>query len=235
MYDRDGLRTEHNHDFMEAPDFQAAYQRGVKATGTDYHWEWRVHVGLWAAKNAARLSGDFVECGVAKGFLSSAIMQALNWNATGRTFYLLDTFAGIDPTLAADADEAEAIEAKNRLYESAGIYAKSANDVIANFSEWRNARVIAGRVPDTLPQITSHKIAFAHIDMNHAVPEIAALEYLWPRLVSGAHVLLDDYAYDGYGEQKNAMDALSKRLGLDILSLPTGQGLIVRPPHHIGV
>lgn len=41
----------------------------------------RVHVGLWAAQNAISIEGDLVECDVSRGFLSSAIMNYLNWNA----------------------------------------------------------------------------------------------------------------------------------------------------------
>ncbi|MEY2942036.1 MAG: hypothetical protein RLY97_50, partial [Pseudomonadota bacterium] len=69
---------------MGDPIFQAAYARGVQAVGQDYHWHWRVHTGLWAARLAANLPGDFAEFGVNRGFLSSAIMQMLDWNATDR-------------------------------------------------------------------------------------------------------------------------------------------------------
>src|SRR4029079_9184251 len=71
IYDQDGLRTIHNHDFMRQPNFVRAYDRGIKAAGSDYNWHWRVHVGLWAAFLASKLPGDFVECGVNRGFLSS--------------------------------------------------------------------------------------------------------------------------------------------------------------------
>jgi SAM-dependent methyltransferase len=81
-----------------------------------------------------------------------------------------------------------------------------------------------------LPRIDSPKIAFAHIDLNCAPPEVAAMEYLWPRLVPGALVVLDDYAYRGYETQKAAMDGFAASKGVQVLSLPTGQGLILRPP-----
>ena len=51
------------------------------------------------------------------------------------------------------------------------------------------------------------------------------------RLEPGALVLLDDFAYCDYPESKRAMDACSARLGIPIVTLPTGQGLLVRPPH----
>jgi hypothetical protein len=96
-YDQDGLYTIHDHSFRDSPAFRKAYERGVAAVGRDtYHWDWRVHVGLWAAANAARLPGDVVECGVNYGFLSSAIMQHLDWNRLDKDFYLLDTFQGMD-------------------------------------------------------------------------------------------------------------------------------------------
>ena len=111
-----------------------------------------------------------------------------------------------------------------------GIYPTNADTVIDNFSEWKNVRVIVARVPATLEKIHSHCIAYLHLDMNCAPPEVAAISYLWSRLVSGAVVLLDDYAYFGYRQQKLAMDAFAETKQVKILALPTGQGLLVKPP-----
>ena len=58
VYTADGLRTVHNHDFVRDPDFVRAYARGVAAAGEDYDWQWRVHLGLWAATSAARLESN---------------------------------------------------------------------------------------------------------------------------------------------------------------------------------
>ena len=66
--------------------------------------------------------------------------------------------------------------------------------------------------------------------MNNATPEVAALSYFWSRLVAGAPVLLDDYAYLGYTPQKLAMDEFANSHGISVCSLPTGQGLIIKPP-----
>src|SRR5580698_1042808 len=94
-YARDGLFTMHRDHFRRDEAFRAAYARGVEASrGFDPKMEWRVHVALWAASTALRVSGDFVECGVNAGFVSSAIMQSLDWRNAGRKFYLIDTFNG---------------------------------------------------------------------------------------------------------------------------------------------
>jgi hypothetical protein len=38
VYDQDGLRSVHNHEFMGDPSFRKAYERGIRATGRDYQW-----------------------------------------------------------------------------------------------------------------------------------------------------------------------------------------------------
>jgi hypothetical protein len=85
-------------------------------------------------------------------------------------------------------------------------------------------RIVQGSIPETLDQVDAQAIAFMHIDLNCAPPEVAAVERFWERLAPGAPVLLDDYAYWGFRQQKLAMDSLAKRLGTSIVSLPTGQG-----------
>jgi hypothetical protein len=63
--------------------------------------------------------------------------------------------------------------------------------------------------------------------MNCVEPEIAAVRYLWPRMVAGAAILLDDYCGGvAYLRQKGAFDLLAQEFGFRILALPTGQGLI---------
>ncbi len=229
IYDQDGLRSQHNHDFMVDADFKRAYARGIKAAGRDYNWHWRVHIGLWAARSAARLAGDFVECGVNTGFMSSAIMADLDWNETGRTFYLLDTFMGIDERYITDEEKAAGIMVRNETKIMAGTYSCDLEGVRNNFSEWPDATIIVGAIPDTLPEITSTQIAFLHLDLNCSPPEVATAEFLWERLVPGAFILLDDYAYSGYFTQKIGMDEFAKKQGVSIASLPTGQGLLIKP------
>jgi SAM-dependent methyltransferase len=229
VYDQDGLRSIHNHEFMDDPAFRKAYERGVRAAGDDYRWHWRVHVGLWAAACAARLNGDFVECGVNRGFLASAIMEYLNWDSLGKHFYLLDTFRGLDERLVSPADRASGAVEKNKKSLASGFYVQGIEEVWANFSQWKNVSLIEGSIPETLPQVRAEKIAYLHLDMNCSPPEVAAIQFFWKRLVPGAFVLLDDYGYYGYLSQKIAMDGFAQEKGIKILSLPTGQGFLVKP------
>ena len=104
LYAHDGVFTFNNSHFAHDPDFQAAYHRGVLASrGVDPKIEWRAHVALWAARSAVQAQGDFVECGVNAGFMSSAIMHRLGWQRIKKMFFLIDTFSG--PVLSQYSDE----------------------------------------------------------------------------------------------------------------------------------
>lgn len=226
-YAHDSLFTANNDHFLDDPRFRAAYARGVKAAGgVDSQIEWRVHVALWAASIAVRLPGDFVECGVNAGMVSSAIMQRLDWRSAGKRFYLIDTFNG--PVLTQYSREEQdrlrvAQDAMDR-----GAYVTDLERIRANYAEWPNVEIVPGVVPDVLPALGIDQVAFLHIDMNCAYPERAALEYFWDRLSPGAVVLFDDYAYFGNDCLTRVIDSAAEALGAEVLSLPTGQGLIIR-------
>lgn len=226
-YSQDGLFTVHNDHFRTDPIFRDAYNRGVKASqGVDPGFEWRVHVALWAAGTALHVPGDFVECGVNAGFMSSAILQKLKWNGAGRRFYLIDTFTGPALTQYSSGEKQRLQSAERGL--AAGAYVTDVDRVRSNFAEWENVTIMQGVVPEILAGVPFGAVAFLHIDMNCALPERAAFEFFWNRLSAGAVVVFDDYAYYGHECQRDALDAAASARGAEILCLPTGQGLLIR-------
>jgi hypothetical protein len=230
VYDYTGLRTDpaivHNHDFMQDPRFIAAYDRGAAAEGFDPKYYWRTHVALWCARVAAHLSGDFVECGVCRGMLSSSIMTYLGWNQLDRRFFLFDTFTGLDEQIVTEEEVASGNFGYFREMYKEDIY----ESVVRNFAEFKNVRIVRGSVPATLSTVDIESVAYLSIDMNNVTPEIAAINYFWDRLLPGAPVLLDDYGFVRYEAQKRAFDAWAAEHDVEILALPTGQGLIIKPP-----
>ena len=107
-------------------------------------------------------------------------------------------------------------------------YAISAENVVANFSEWTRVKIHQGDIFDTLSKAKIERVSFLHIDMNWPEPEIYGLRTLWGRISRGGVVLLDDYAYEGYEPQYKAMNDLSREIGFDILTTATGQGIIIK-------
>ena len=111
-----------------------------------------------------------------------------------------------------------------------GGYVSGIEAVRENFSEWSNVTIIQGAVPEILPEVSAQKIAYLHLDMNCSYPEVMAAEYFWPRLVDGAFILADDYGRPGLSPNKPAYDELAEKMNVPICSLPTGQGLMIKPP-----
>ena len=216
-YVSDGLITRRNADFLSEPKFRSAYGKGrnTRSWGLTEP-TWRVHTAIWAAMHAAKLPGDFVECGVNRGGMSLAIMDYLGFNSLNKRFFLLDTYRGfIDGAIVASANK--------------GQYSDCYEDVLQTFKPYPQAVIIRGVVPDTLSQVDSERIAYVSLDMNCAEPEIAAFRILWPRMVTGGIVLLDDYCGGpAYKRQKDAFDEVSQEMGFRILALPTGQGMILK-------
>ncbi len=222
-YNTDGLATKHNADFIKDAKFAEAYRLGAQTLGGDLHIEWRVHVCCWAAHQVKRLEGDFVECGVNTGILSRAVTHYIDFaTLSDKTFYLLDTFQGIPLEQLSEAEKQIGLQAYNQGY------AECFDQVKATFADIPNVRIIKGRVPDTLAQVDTDKVCYLSIDMNCVAPEIAAAEFFWDKLVSGGIVILDDYAWAAHINQKHAFDAFASERQIKILSLPTGQGLIVK-------
>lgn len=222
-YDQDGLITVHNCDFMHDPSFATAYKSGEDLDswfGGKVHW--RVHTLFWAATRALALEGDFVECGVHRGGFSRAVAKFVNFSQLSeRRFYLLDNFEGLSTEQVTEAEKENGI----LDYPYSGNY----EAVIRTFNEFPNVIIVKGDIPDTLCEVKSEKISFLSIDLNCAAPEIAAAEFFWDKLVSGASIVLDDYGWAKHIVQKHAFDDFARRKNVPILSLPTGQGLIIKP------
>ncbi len=215
-------------DFIQDPAFQRAYQRGWTRLGKSAaHRDdasWIVHVAIWAASQAARLDGDFVECGVNTGLLSLGICDWLDFNRVDKDFWLFDTYEGIPDSQMSDA-ERRGIGGWHNQHS----YEECYEEVAASFAEWPRCRLVRGMVPDTLAQFPAdRRVAYLSIDMNIVAPEIAAIEFFWDKLVPGAMVLLDDYAWATHRAQRRAFDAFAREHDRLILTLPTGQGLLIR-------
>lgn len=177
----------------------------------------------WAAAHGTQLEGDFVECGVSTGITSRAVVEYLKFNTSDKRFFLFDTFKGI-PEGQASAGELPLARSKNERH-----YFDCFEEVKATFAAFDNVRLVRGEVPDSLTDVDIAKVSYLHIDMNIAVPKVAAVNHFWGKLTTGAAVVFDDYASMAHVEQKEALDAFARAKGVTILPMPTGQGLLIKP------
>jgi hypothetical protein len=229
-YNGDGLITgARNVSFLRDGRFMDAYRYGMFSghmigggTSIDLHIEWRVAVCCWAAQHGTRLDGDFVECGVNTGILSLAVCKYVGFNDFDKSFYLFDTFAGIPESQMSEDERTDRL-ISNTKYPDCFDLARE------NFSQFPRARLVRGIVPESLSTVQVGRVAYLSIDMNIAYPERMAIEHFWPKLATGAIVVLDDYGWTRYEAQKETMDEFARSVGVEILTLPTGQGLLVKP------
>lgn len=226
-YSHDLLYTFHNADFLRDPLFVESYKLG-KETDTDtllkdYDIEWRIHVLCWAAYHASHLEGDFVDCGVHTGIFARSVMHYIDFAKTGKTYYLLDTFTGLSEKYSS---QKELERNRTMSYDTRGDVYEKVKKTFGGF----NVRIIKGAVPETLDRVSSKKICYLSIDMNCVQPEVDALNFFWDRMVGGGIIILDDYGYaNSTNDQKRAHDAFAQSKGVKVLTLPTCQGLIIKP------
>ena len=202
--------------FRRNKKFMAAFKANA-SNRQERSLELRLNTLIWAADQAVHLEGDFVECGVWKGFCSAVIADYLDFGTLSKSFFLYDTFQGIPAELDSEKHNSP-------LFAEEGLYEK----VVARFRQHPNVRVVKGAVPHSFEQAAPEKIAFLHLDMNSSKSEIAALEVLFERIVPGGLLVFDDYGWTGYVAQQLAEDDFMAERGHSILELPTGQGLLIK-------
>jgi O-methyltransferase len=226
-YSHDLLYTFHNADFLKDPLFIESYKLGKQTDKgmllPNYDIEWRIHVLCWAAKHASHLQGDFVDCGVHTGIFARSVINFIDFNKTRKKYYLLDTFEG----LSGEHSSSEEIKRNSKMgYEDRGNIYEQVKKTFADF----NVTIIKGAVPVTLPRVTSDKICFLSVDMNCVKPERDALNFFWDKMVPGGIIILDDYGYaNSTNDQKKMHDEFARSKGVMVLTLPTCQGIIIKP------
>ena len=231
IYAADGLRT--NNKNLEAlldPQFLGAWNKAIEANKKGWpdgvpDIRWRAHIAIWAARNGIGLEGDFVECGVHTGILSLTICHYLDFGRLSKNFYLFDTYDGI-PIENLSGDELNLAKTHNE-----NLYFDCYDITKDNFKTFPNAQLVKGIIPQSLVTVDIDKVSYLSIDLNNSVAEIAALKHFWPKLSPSAVILLDDYAWQRHETQKTAIDQFAASVDVAVASLPTGQGLIIKPPN----
>jgi len=223
-YATDQLYTFHNSDFQKDPIFKESYTLARKVDAGHCLGKndipWRMHVLYWAGTLAKNIPGDFIDCGVNTGFCARSLMHYISFEKLSKKYFLLDTFSGLDPRYSS-AKELEIH--KTMKYDKQDLY-----ETVKNTFEGFNVEIIKGPVPDTLSKVKTNAVAFLHLDMNSSIPEVAALDFFWNKMSKGGIVLFDDYAYENNHVMKATHDAWAKKHGVEILSLPTAQGLLIK-------
>jgi O-methyltransferase len=149
-----------------------------------------------------KIPGDIVECGVWKGgSMLAAALTLTRLGDTSRDLYLYDTFEGMPPPAAVDIAAFTGEQAANLLAASArdsDVWAYAPLDEVRQTlarSDYPPHRIkfIKGRVEDTIPETAPGRIALLRLDTDWYESTRHELRHLYPRLVSGGVLIIDDY------------------------------------------
>jgi O-methyltransferase len=151
------------------------------------------------------IEGDIAECGVWKGGSMMAVAETLlKSGVTSRDLYLFDTFEGMTPPTDKDVDIVGAtavslLEQSDKAKDDsvwccASLeLVKSALNSVGYPAE--KIHFVKGKVEQTIPLSAPDKIALLRLDTDWYESTRHEMEHLFPRLVKGGILIIDDYGH----------------------------------------
>jgi hypothetical protein len=146
------------------------------------------------------LPGDFLEAGVFKGASFSRFRKLgrLFQPDHARKFYGFDVF-GKFPDAEFEPDRIE-LERQLKIDGDSGISEKELYKILEGQGLADNTKLVPGDVRETIPKFLEENqqtsFSIVNIDLDLYEPTEVAIRFLYPRLVVGGIMILDDY--EGY-------------------------------------
>ena len=183
-----------------------------------------------------QVPGDVVECGVWRGGSMQATARTLmEAGDTSRHLYLFDTFEGMPPPTVEDLrqDGRSAADLLAASEKTSGVWAVATlEDVRAGMGRigYPDDKVhfVTGLVEETVPDQAPEQIAVLRLDTDWYASTKHELQTLYPRLVSGGVLLIDDYGW--WQGSRKAVDEFLEESGERLLLLRMAEGRIAVKP-----
>jgi O-methyltransferase len=147
------------------------------------------------------IPGSFVECGVWRGGSMMAVALTLKrLGVKDRDLYLFDTFRGMTPPTEADVDFAglACVDLWPILPDDGfdSVPVQEVQGALATTGyDPAHLHFIQGRVEETLPDRAPAEIALLRLDTDYYESTRQELTHLYPRLVPGGVIIIDDYGH----------------------------------------
>lgn len=181
-----------------------------------------IHYELY--KMVHELPGMIVECGIFKGasFIRFATFQWLLENGD-RDIIGFDIF-GEFPS-GSEKDDNKILQNFLKEAGSESISEDQLKTILINKKLSKNVKLIKGDINQTVPRFVAEhpdlQIALINLDTDIYEPSLTALECLYPKLVSGGVLVLDDYGI--HKGETEAVDNYFKDKPVDIKRFPYAQ------------
>jgi O-methyltransferase len=153
----------------------------------------------------AGIEGDLVECGVWRGgSVMAAIMTLQRVDAPPRRVHLFDTFEGMVEPTAVDYTPVHGKSASEMLSsedrDASTTWAQASLDAVRGNIDSTGypselVSYVRGRVEETLPGQAPERVSILRLDTDWYESTRHELIHLYPRLVPGGILIIDDYGH----------------------------------------
>ena len=172
-----------------------------------------------------KIAGDIVECGVWKGGSIMAIAKTLlALKSYDKELYLFDTFEGMPRPTEFDISYNDKLAIKHfeerKIDNNSSDWSRIELDEVKNnvFSTGYNKEkfhFIKGKVEDTIQKNSPETISILRLDTDWYESTRHELIHLFPRLVKGGVIIIDDYGF--WKGAKKAVDQYFEENNISIL------------------
>jgi Macrocin-O-methyltransferase (TylF) len=173
-------------------------------------------------KMALDLPGHVIECGVFKGASLSrfAMFRSLFGNIYSKKIIAFDVFGKFPETKFEDD-----VKAREDFIQEAGeqsISVEQMREVLDRRGIGQNVELVSGDITSTVPEYVKNKpelkISLLNLDTDIYEPAVTVLDELFPRIVRGGILILDDYA--AFPGETRAVDEYFKDQHVRVQRLP---------------
>jgi O-methyltransferase len=180
---------------------------------------------LAAVRQAPHL--DFVECGCFYGHSTYMLATMLKQNGFRGEFHVFDSFAGLSEL--SDSDTCEYYINDEQIAKIRKHFASDETKFRNLLASFEFVRLHPGWIPTKFHEIRNRDLAFISIDVDLYEPTLESLKHLFPKLMTGGIVYLDDYGYKTFPGARIAVDEyLSSERQSRLLRMPFGSALLLK-------
>jgi O-methyltransferase len=203
------------------PDFQRYYEKIQKHTLVMGQ---SCYTLLMLARQALKLGGDLMECGVYRGGTAAMLAHLLkDEDRGGRHLHLFDTFQGMPKTLV------------DRDYHREGDFGDTSLEAVTALMPPGSPVVFhPGRIPETFAGLDDLRLGLTHCDVDIYQAVLDCTAYAYPRTLAGGFILYDDYGVLTCTGARQAVDEFYADKPEKPLVLSRGQALVIKLPEHAG-
>jgi hypothetical protein len=197
-------------------------QRRLRAIGLDWPMQGTTMSGLRRLDDLQAcvdavvrdgVEGDLIEAGAWRGGATILMRAALDSSRDGRdrTVWVADSFQGF-PETEGDAPDQVRFTRFLRAFDFLAVSLEEVQDNFARFGLERGVRFVPGFFKDTLPELTDRRWAIVRLDGDTYEATQVALECLYPGLLPGGYLVIDDYG--AFEECRRAVDEFRQEQGI---------------------